>query len=116
MSDFGGSHEPSCRGDVPCSTVPAGRMAIAGVAWAQHRGIDRVEVRIDGGPWLPATLADVGTLDTWRQWVLGWDATPGRHLLEVRATDAAGETQPEERAEPFPDGATGWHSVVMTVA
>jgi len=100
----------------PLSTLPAGRLAIAGVAWAQHRGIDGVEVRVDGGPWQEARLAAVDTIDTWRQWVLEWDATPGRHLLEVRATDATGATQPEQRAEPFPDGATGWNSVVMTVA
>lgn len=100
----------------PLSTVAAGRIAIAGVAWAQHRGVERVEVRIDGGAWQEARLAAVDTIDTWRQWVLAWDATPGRHLLEVRATDATGATQLEERAEPFPDGATGWHSIVMTVA
>jgi DMSO/TMAO reductase YedYZ molybdopterin-dependent catalytic subunit len=99
----------------PLSTVAAGQIAIAGVAWAQQRGIDGVEVRIDRGPWQAARLAAVDTIDTWRQWVLAWDATPGRHLLEVRATDATGTTQPEARGEPFPDGATGWHSVVMTV-
>jgi DMSO/TMAO reductase YedYZ molybdopterin-dependent catalytic subunit len=99
----------------PLAQVAAGRVAIAGVAWAQHRGVDRVEVRIDGADWATARLADVDTIDTWRQWVLDWDATPGRHTLEVRATDATGATQPEQRATPFPDGATGWHSVVMTV-
>ena len=99
----------------PLAQVPAGKVAIAGVAWAQHRGIDTVEVRIDGGDWAKARLADVDTIDTWRQWVLDWDAKPGRHTLEVRATDATGTTQPEKRATPFPEGATGWHSVVMTV-
>jgi hypothetical protein len=44
-----------------------------------------------------------------------WEATPGRHTLEVRATDGTGATQPEDRAPPFPDGATDWHSVVVTV-
>ena len=57
----------------------------------------------------------IDTIDTWRQWVLEWDATSGNHTIEARATDAAGEIQTEHRAEPFPDGATGWHSVVMTV-
>ena len=92
-----------------------GRVAVAGVAWAQHRGIDRVEVRVDEGPWQPARLAEVPSIDTWRQWVWQWDATPGSHKLEVRATDADGDTQPERRAEPFPSGATGWHSTVVTV-
>jgi DMSO/TMAO reductase YedYZ molybdopterin-dependent catalytic subunit len=99
----------------PLARVPAGKVAIAGVAWAQHRGVDKVEVRVDGADWATARLAEIDTTDTWRQWVLDWDATPGRHTLEVRATDATGATQPEQRAMPFPDGATGWHSVVMTV-
>jgi DMSO/TMAO reductase YedYZ molybdopterin-dependent catalytic subunit len=99
----------------PLATVAAGRVAVAGVAWAQHRGIDAVEVRADEGRWTPARLADELSVDTWRQWVWEWDATPGRHKLEVRATDSTGAVQPEERVEPFPDGATGWHSVVVQV-
>ena len=100
----------------PLRRLAAGRVAVAGVAWAQHRGIRRVEVRADGDPWRPARLAAEHSADTWRQWVWPWDATPGRHTLEVRATDGTGATQPEDRAPPFPDGATGWHSVVVTVA
>lgn len=100
----------------PLKTVASGRTAVAGVAWAQHRGIDRVEVRVDEGPWDEAELAPVIGPDTWRQWQWAWDAEPGRHKLEVRATDAEGDTQTEERAAPFPDGATGWHSVVVTAA
>ena len=99
----------------PLARVPAGKVAIAGVAWAQHRGVKRVEVRVDGGAWADARLATTDTVDTWRQWVFEWDAISGGHTLEVRATDATGETQPEARAEPFPNGATGWHSVVVTV-
>jgi DMSO/TMAO reductase YedYZ molybdopterin-dependent catalytic subunit len=103
--------------DVPASfaQVPAGRTAVAGVAWAQHRGVDAVEVRVDGGPWQPATLGAVPSLDTWRQWVFTWDAEPGQHTLEVRATDATGDAQPQTRRPPRPDGATGWHSVVVRV-
>ena len=99
----------------PLARIPAGRTAIAGVAWAQHRGVGRVEVRVDGGAWAETRLAEVDTIDTWRQWVYEWDAPSGNHTLEVRATDATGQTQPESRAEPFPNGATGWHSVVVTV-
>jgi DMSO/TMAO reductase YedYZ molybdopterin-dependent catalytic subunit len=99
----------------PLGRVAAGQVAVAGVAWAQHRGISRVEVRVDGGPWRPARLAAEHSTDTWRQWVWPWEATRGRHTLEVRATDGMGATQPEDRAPPFPDGATGWHSVVVTV-
>ncbi len=100
----------------PLATVASGRIVIAGVAWAQHRGIERVEVRIDEGAWQEATLATRDSIDTWRQWTLVWEATAGRHRLEVRAQDADGVIQTDDRSEPFPDGATGWHSVVMTVA
>ncbi|MCX5381557.1 molybdopterin-dependent oxidoreductase [Streptomyces sp. NBC_00091] len=93
----------------------AGRVAVAGVAWAQHRGIARVEVRVDGGPWREARLGDADGVDTWRQWVWPWEATPGQHTLEVRATDGRGEVQPERRTGTLPDGATGWHSVTVRV-
>jgi DMSO/TMAO reductase YedYZ molybdopterin-dependent catalytic subunit len=103
--------------DVPRSFahVKAGRVAVAGTAWAQHRGIELVEVRADDGPWRKALLAPVPGLDTWRQWVLEWDAAPGSHRLEVRATDGTGAVQPQKRVPVIPDGATGWHSVVVTV-
>jgi DMSO/TMAO reductase YedYZ molybdopterin-dependent catalytic subunit/uncharacterized membrane protein YeaQ/YmgE (transglycosylase-associated protein family) len=100
----------------PFAKIQAGKVAVAGVAWAQHRGIDTVEVRVDEGPWQEARLAEVPSVDTWRQWVWQWDARPGSHRIEVRATDAEGRTQPEKRADPYPSGATGWHSTVVTVA
>jgi DMSO/TMAO reductase YedYZ molybdopterin-dependent catalytic subunit len=95
--------------------VPAGTVAVAGVAWAQHRGIERVEVRIDDGPWTEARLGLRGSLDTWRQWVLAWEATPGEHTIAVRATDGEGETQTTDLAPPFPDGATGLHTISVEV-
>ena len=102
--------------DVPRSgTIAAGRQKVAGVAWAQHRGIAKVEVRVDDGPWQEARLATDLTDDAWRQWVLDWDADPGEHLLEVRATDKTGETQTEERTSVAPDGATGHHRVKVIV-
>ncbi|GAA2126698.1 molybdopterin-dependent oxidoreductase [Glycomyces algeriensis] len=100
----------------PLKTIGTGRTAVAGVAWAQQRGIERVEVRVDEGPWADAELAPVIGPDTWRQWLWEWDAEPGRHKLEARATDSVGDTQTAERVTPFPDGATGWHSVVVTAA
>ncbi|MDL4813220.1 molybdopterin-dependent oxidoreductase [Actinomadura sp. OS1-43] len=99
----------------PLATVNAGRIAVAGTAWAQHRGVDAVEWQVDDGPWRQARLAPVPGLDTWRQWIAEWDAAPGSHTLRCRATDGTGRTQPEHRTPPFPDGATGWHSVVVTV-
>jgi len=95
--------------------VQAGRVVVAGVAWAQTRGIDAVELRIDDGPFRPAELAEAVGVDTWRQWRYEWDATPGRHTLTVRATDGTGDPQPEQRAEILPDGASGWMSLVVIV-
>ena len=98
----------------PEAQVAAGEVAIAGVAWAQHTGIERVEVRIDA-KWHKAKLAAEDTIDTWRQWVYMWDATPGDHEIAVRATDKSGYTQTERKALPIPDGATGWHTIAVTV-
>jgi DMSO/TMAO reductase YedYZ molybdopterin-dependent catalytic subunit len=95
--------------------VTAGTVPIAGVAWAQTIGIGAVEVRIDDGGWRPAQLGDVTTKDTWRQWLLPWEATAGRHTITVRATDANGAIQTDERAEPIPDGASGLHQIVVIV-
>ncbi len=95
--------------------VAAGTVPIAGVAWSQTVGIGAVDVRIDDGAWQPAQLADVTTKDTWRQWLLPWEATTGRHTITVRATDADGAIQTEERAEPIPDGAAGLHQIVVIV-
>ncbi|NDZ83388.1 molybdopterin-dependent oxidoreductase [Streptomyces sp. SID10853] len=88
---------------------------IAGVAWAQHRGVERVEVRIDDGPWNSAHLASQATTDTWRQWSFPWKPTAsGSHTLTVRATDRTGATQTSKRTDTIPNGASGWHSVVVT--
>ena len=96
--------------------IRAGDVAVAGVAWAQHRGIDGVEVRVDDGPWNTAELGAEDTVDTWRQWVYRWSATPGEHTLSVRATDGTGAVQTPARAAPFPDGATGDHMIVVDVS
>jgi hypothetical protein len=89
---------------------------VAGVAWAQHRGIAKVEVRVDDGAWQPARLAADPSSDLWVQWVYEWPATAGSHTLAVRSTDRSGQTQVEQRTSPFPSGSTGWHSVVVTVS
>ncbi|MGW6399496.1 molybdopterin-dependent oxidoreductase [Streptomyces sp. NPDC055134] len=99
----------------PFARPGAGTVMVAGVAWAQHRGIDKVEIRVDDGPWRRADLAAEDTTDTWRQWSFPWKAASGGHTLTVRATDRTGETQTEKRTRTIPDGASGWHSVVVTV-
>jgi len=99
----------------PLSRVKSGQSVIGGVAWAQQRGIERVEVRIDGGAWQEAELGpDVG-LDYWRQWFLPWDAAPGRRMLAVRATTKDGEVQTAVRAAPFPAGSSGIQEIVVIV-
>jgi DMSO/TMAO reductase YedYZ molybdopterin-dependent catalytic subunit len=103
--------------DVPSgsATLRAGRTQVAGVAWAQHKGIDAVEVRVDGGQWHQARLAAVPGIDTWRQWVWDWDATPGSHRIEARATDATGYTQTAVPVPPEPNGATGYPMITVSV-
>ena len=103
--------------DVPngASQIRAGRTAVAGVAWAQHKGIEAVEVRVDQGPWNPAKLAEVPGIDTWRQWVWEWDATSGNHVIEARATDKTDYTQTAAQEQPEPNGASGYPSVAVTV-
>ncbi|MGW4446280.1 molybdopterin-dependent oxidoreductase [Streptomyces sp. NPDC004682] len=99
----------------PFARPKAGPVMVAGVAWAQHRGIDKVEVRVDDGPWQEARLAEDAGRDTWRQWSFPWQATKGGHTLTVRATDRTGAVQTARRTRTVPDGASGRHSVVVTV-
>ena len=103
--------------DVPRTgqRVPAGTVTVGGVAWAQHRGIKAVEVRIDDGPWQPATLGAGYSNDTWRLWTYDWQATPGSHTVTARATDNTGAVQTEQQAAPPPDGASGWPSISVEV-
>ncbi|MEQ0563199.1 molybdopterin-dependent oxidoreductase [Amycolatopsis sp. NEAU-NG30] len=93
--------------------VSAGKVRLAGTAWAQHTGIAKVEVRLDQGEWREATLSAEVSKDTWRMWWIELDVPKGTHQAFVRATDQGGYTQTENRADPAPDGATGWHSVTL---
>jgi DMSO/TMAO reductase YedYZ molybdopterin-dependent catalytic subunit len=95
--------------------VDTGRVAIGGVAWAQHTGIAKVEVRVDEGPWATAKLGSDPTVDSWRQWAYVWSAPKGKHQLQVRATDKSGYTQTSELADVVPNGATGWHTIEVEV-
>jgi DMSO/TMAO reductase YedYZ molybdopterin-dependent catalytic subunit len=103
--------------DVPAggASLAPGRVQVAGVAWAQHKGIAAVEVRANGGPWQEARLAAVPGIDTWRQWVWEWQASAGNYMLEARATDATGYTQTAVQAQPPPNGASGYPSAQVAV-
>ena len=94
---------------------PAGSVVVGGVAWAQHRGITKVEVQVDDGAWVETTLAATVSSDTWREWSYAWQASPGEHRLRVRATDGTGATQTSTPASPAPDGASGWHSIRVNI-
>ena len=112
-----GPIKTGARIDVPkgFDRLPAGKVAVAGVAWAQHRGISAVQVQVDDGEWAPADLSGLVSVDTWRQWVYQWDAAPGLHTVRVRAVDDAGEVQTDQVQGVLPDGATGWDSRTVTV-
>lgn len=108
----------SSRVEVPraLARVPAGTVAIGGSAWAQTKGISKVEIQLDGGQWQEADLATEANVDTWRQWSFLWnDAPAGNHKVRVRAYDADNELQIEDQAPPEPDGSTGWHTINFTV-
>jgi hypothetical protein len=89
---------------------------VAGVAWAQHKGIEAVEVRVDQGQWQEATLAAVPGIDTWRQWAWYWDAPAGTHIIEARATDKTGYTQTSLVTGEPPNGASGYPSTQVSVS
>lgn len=95
--------------------VAAGRIPIAGVAWAQSVGIERVEVSIDDGDWVQATLSAPINDDTWVQWFMEWDATPGTHYVAVRAVNKNGDLQIQERAPIAPNGSSGWQRSLIRV-
>ena len=86
----------------PGTNLTAGTIDVGGVAWAQHIGVVAVEVQVDDGDWVAATLADEASTDTWQRW--RWEATSGPDMLRVRATDATGQVQTSTQAPPAPDG------------
>jgi DMSO/TMAO reductase YedYZ molybdopterin-dependent catalytic subunit len=104
--------------DVPSggATVPAGVVAVGGVAWAPDRGVSAVQLRVDGGPWQTATISRPISNATWVQWTLPWTATPGQHSLEVEAIDGTGDVQTSQVTSPAPDGARGHHRISVTVS
>jgi DMSO/TMAO reductase YedYZ molybdopterin-dependent catalytic subunit len=113
----GGQMKTMARIDTPVvgRRLRAGKVPVAGVAWSHHVGISKVEVQIDGGDWMPARLG-TSDPDTWCQWVVEWDAVPGRHTIRARATDGRGQLQTSTFAESFPSGATGYHTVQVLVS
>jgi len=108
----------SSRIDTPkgLSTTDSGKVVIGGVAWSQNVGIDKVEVRIDGGGWKEAKLGPAVTDDYWRQWFLEWDAEPGQHFLSSRATNKDGDVQTDVRTGVFPEGSSGIQEIAVNIS
>ena len=94
--------------------VPAGQVRVGGLAWQQDTGISAVQVQLDGGGWQDATLARRNLKDSWVQWVASLDVSPGGHRLTCRAVNDDGQVQTAVRADPVPNGASGWHTISFT--
>ncbi|MGI9586445.1 MAG: molybdopterin-dependent oxidoreductase, partial [Acidimicrobiia bacterium] len=94
--------------------VDQGNYTFGGVAWAPTRGIQKVEMQIDDGPWVETELSEPLSDDAWVQWKADAMVAEGDHTVRVRATDGTGETQGEEPVPPRPDGAEGWHMNTFT--
>lgn len=87
-----------------------------GIAWASARGISKVEVQVDEGNWQEAELiAPPLSPLSWVLWRFSWPYEEGRHKVAVRAYDGSGQLQETERRPTQPSGATGVHSVTMTL-
>lgn len=94
----------------------AGTLPIGGIAYAGDRGISKVEVQVDDGPWEAATLRTPPLSPlTWVQWRYEWPFETGGHTVRVRAYDGTGALQPTEFTDPRPAGATGIHSRSVNV-
>ena len=108
----------SSRVDTPKigSPVAAGTVVIAGMAWAQPVGVQKVEVSIDDGDWQQTQLSTPINDQSWVQWKLDWNAEPGSHYIAVRATDKQGNLQIQDQAPIAPDGSSGWQRTLVTVS
>ena len=90
------------------------RIPVGGIAHAGARGISKVEVQVDGGPWTPAQLRKPLSDTTWVIWRYDWPFRPGNHTFTVRCVDGRGTPQAVEMSAPHPAGASGYASKSMT--
>ena len=82
---------------------------VGGIAFAGARGISKVQVRVDGGPWQDAQLRTPLSETTWVIWRYDWPFAAGDHSFEVRCAELDGTPQIEEQRGNRPSGATGIH-------
>ena len=89
------------------------RVPIAGIAFGGDKGISKVEVSTDGGiTWKAAKIKEPLSRYTWILWTTGFvPEKVENYKIIVRATDKNGEVQSSELNNPFPDGATGYHTI-----
>jgi DMSO/TMAO reductase YedYZ molybdopterin-dependent catalytic subunit len=88
-----------------------GKYRIAGAAWGGP--IASVEVKVDGGPWMPAAITEGGGSSeySWKFWRLDWGSPPaGEHTVTSRATDTAGNIQPAMTDPVIATKRTYWES------
>ncbi|MDT7616691.1 MAG: hypothetical protein QOF00_4138 [Pseudonocardiales bacterium] len=111
-----GPIKTECRIDTPrgSSSPKAGPVTVAGIAWSQPDGIEKLEVQVDDGAWQVAQLATEVSGDTWRMWRLVVELAPGRHVIQARATNGAGLLQTSTVADPVPNGASGYPAISVT--
>ncbi|WP_446664757.1 molybdopterin-dependent oxidoreductase [Flexivirga sp. B27] len=105
-----GEIKPTARIDVPQSfaSVKSGRVMVGGTAWAQRRGVVRVQVSIDDGRWQDATMGPEVNVDYWRQWYFAWDTSKkGTHSVRARVVYGYDRVQTAKRAGVFPSGSSG---------
>lgn len=112
-----GPIKPGSRIEVPRpgAHVAAGSVTVGGTAWAPGVGVGQVQVRVDGGAWADVTLGPDAGIEYWRQWIWSWDAARGTHELQVRVIDTAGKAQDQTVVDPFPNGASGLHTIQVVV-
>jgi DMSO/TMAO reductase YedYZ molybdopterin-dependent catalytic subunit len=113
-----GPVKTASRIDVPQAgaRLDPGPTVVAGVAWAPTRGVGKVQVQVDDGPWIDAELSSPLSADTWVQWRTEVELPAGTPALRVRAVDGEGGEQPPGPRPPAPDGAEGWHQVDVRTA
>jgi DMSO/TMAO reductase YedYZ molybdopterin-dependent catalytic subunit len=86
---------------------------IGGIAHAGARGISKVEVQVDDGPWEQAELRAPLSKLSWVIWRYNWPYQSGKHTFTVRCYDGNGTPQIATPSRPEPNGATGLHSKSM---
>lgn len=100
----------------PRAQLDSSEVVVAGVAWAPLVGVEQVELQVDDADWQPTELGPGLNDATWRQWVWRGELAPGEHRLRVRCVGGDGQRQTGQESPPQPDGATGWHTISVTVA